>query len=62
MLARPAWLPVFALVLLGCWAVFRTFERGRPARTGRIVRGGCLARTESMRHVQRSDGLSYDVR
>ena len=50
-LARLAWLPAFALVLLGCWALFRTREQGRPARAGRIVRGGRPTRTESVRHV-----------
>ncbi|CAM5663923.1 acyltransferase family protein [Streptomyces fumanus] len=33
--ARIAWLPVFALVLAGCWAAFRPWER--PARRSRVV-------------------------
>ncbi|WP_406345322.1 acyltransferase [Streptomyces sp. NBC_00648] len=39
-LARLAWLPVFAGALLVCWAAFRTYEQG-SARTrggGRVVR------------------------
>ncbi|MDT0613202.1 acyltransferase family protein [Streptomyces lancefieldiae] len=36
--ARLAWLPVFALVLTGCWAAFRSCERGRGRRRSRIVR------------------------
>jgi peptidoglycan/LPS O-acetylase OafA/YrhL len=39
-LARLAWLPVFAVALLVCWAAFRTYEQGRRARRGgtRVVR------------------------
>ncbi|MET9820186.1 MULTISPECIES: acyltransferase family protein [unclassified Streptomyces] len=36
--ARLAWLPVFALVLTGCWAAFRSCERGRGRRPSRVVR------------------------
>ncbi|WP_405696543.1 acyltransferase [Streptomyces coelicoflavus] len=36
--ARLAWLPVFALVLAGCWATFRSCEqRGRGRRHTRVV-------------------------
>ncbi|MFD8450272.1 MULTISPECIES: acyltransferase family protein [Streptomyces] len=36
--ARLAWLPVFALVLAGCWATFRSCEqRGRGRRRTRVV-------------------------
>ncbi len=35
--ARLLWLPVFALALLGCWAVFRGYEQG-----GRHTGGGSL--------------------
>ncbi|MFH8554658.1 acyltransferase [Streptomyces celluloflavus] len=33
-LARLAWLPVFAAALLVCWAAFRTYEQGRRERRG----------------------------
>ncbi|GGY20541.1 acyltransferase family protein [Streptomyces djakartensis] len=37
--ARLLWLPVFALVLVVCWAAFRFFERGRGRSGGsRVVR------------------------
>ncbi|MFJ6073554.1 acyltransferase [Streptomyces sp. NPDC093065] len=37
--ARLAWLPVFALVLAGCWATFRTCEQSGPGRRrSRVVR------------------------
>ncbi|WP_399886866.1 acyltransferase [Streptomyces sp. BBFR51] len=36
--ARLAWLPVFALVLAGCWATFRSCERGGGPRRSRVVR------------------------
>ncbi|MGP3638023.1 acyltransferase family protein [Streptomyces sp. 24-1644] len=36
-LARLAWLPVFAAALLVCWAAFRTYEQARPGRS-RVVR------------------------
>ncbi|MFC9060712.1 acyltransferase [Streptomyces sp. NPDC057074] len=36
--ARIAWLPVFALVLAGCWAAFRSCERGGARRRSKIVR------------------------
>ncbi|MFE6914671.1 acyltransferase family protein [Streptomyces rubiginosohelvolus] len=40
--ARLLWLPVFALALLGCWAVFRGYEQG-----GRRSGGGSLVVRES---------------
>ncbi|TYR64792.1 acyltransferase family protein [Streptomyces parvus] len=40
--ARLLWLPVFALALLGCWAVFRGYEQG-----GRRGGGGSLVVRES---------------
>lgn len=40
--ARLLWLPVFALALLGCWAVFRGYEQG-----GRRTGGGSLVVRES---------------
>ncbi|GIG59976.1 acyltransferase [Longispora fulva] len=47
-LARLAWLPVFAVALLGCWATFRTYENGlrRSARPGivRVSPGGRTGR------------------
>ncbi len=36
--ARIAWLPVFALVLAGCWAAFRSCERGGARRRSKIIR------------------------
>ncbi|MFB7917208.1 acyltransferase [Streptomyces sp. NPDC056061] len=39
-LARLAWLPVFAAVLLICWAAFRGYEQRRPPRGGAVVRKG----------------------
>lgn len=36
--ARLAWLPVFTLVLTGCWAAFRSCERGIGRRGSRVVR------------------------
>ncbi|MFH8880723.1 acyltransferase [Streptomyces californicus] len=41
-MARLLWLPVFALGLLGCWAVFRGYEQG-----GRRTGGGSLVVRES---------------
>jgi peptidoglycan/LPS O-acetylase OafA/YrhL len=41
--ARVAWLPVFALALLVCWAVFRSVERP-PARAVATVRTAAPAR------------------
>ncbi|MET9417803.1 acyltransferase [Streptomyces klenkii] len=35
LVARLAWLPVFGAALLGCWALFRRFEHGRPRGRGR---------------------------
>ncbi|MGW1236018.1 acyltransferase family protein [Streptomyces californicus] len=40
--ARLLWLPVFALALMGCWAVFRGYEQG-----GRRTGGGSLVVRES---------------
>ncbi|MGW2182168.1 acyltransferase family protein [Streptomyces sp. NPDC001732] len=37
-LARLAWLPVFALALAVCWAAFRGHERGRPRKRSLVVR------------------------
>ncbi|WP_046506664.1 acyltransferase family protein [Streptomyces odonnellii] len=49
-LARLAWLPVFAAALLVCWAAFRTYEitahKGRLRPGGRIVREGRPDREE----------------
>ncbi|MFJ5222180.1 acyltransferase [Streptomyces sp. NPDC088400] len=39
-LARVAWLPVFAVALLVCWGTFRTYEQRRPAPHGRTSRTG----------------------
>lgn len=36
--ARLAWLPVFALVLAGCWAAFHSSERGAAEGRSRVVR------------------------
>ncbi|MGW9432563.1 acyltransferase family protein [Streptomyces decoyicus] len=49
-LARLAWLPVFALTLLMCWAAFRTYEQGRRGGT-RVVREGRPARTTAVRRA-----------
>ncbi|MFD6188111.1 acyltransferase [Streptomyces sp. NPDC060275] len=53
--ARLAWLPVFALVLAGCWATFRSCEqRGpgrRPTRVVRAHRPQRRATTAGARHV-----------
>ncbi|GHD85578.1 acyltransferase family protein [Streptomyces naganishii] len=44
-MARLAWLPVFALALTGCWVAFRAYEqrprrtRHRPSRVIRVHRG-----------------------
>ncbi|AZQ75152.1 acyltransferase [Streptomyces abikoensis] len=38
-LARLAWLPVFAAALLVCVAAFRSYERGRPRRDRRTTAG-----------------------
>ncbi|MGW2056547.1 acyltransferase family protein [Streptomyces sp. NPDC001840] len=54
-LARLAWLPVFAAALLVCWAAFRTYEitahKGRPRPSGRIVREGRPDREEVVRRA-----------
>ncbi|MCX5074665.1 acyltransferase [Streptomyces sp. NBC_00513] len=42
--ARLLWLPVFAAALMVCWAAFRTYEQGKPARGGRVVRVGSDSR------------------
>ncbi|WP_338930539.1 acyltransferase [Streptomyces netropsis] len=47
--ARLAWLPVFAVALLVCWAAFRTYEQGRPRRDSRVVREGRPARETVVR-------------
>ncbi|BET48728.1 acyltransferase [Kitasatospora aureofaciens] len=53
--ARLVWLPVFALVLAGCWATFRSCEqRGRRRRRTRVVRAHRPQRraaTTGVRHV-----------
>ncbi len=51
--ARLAWLPVFALVLAGCWAAFRSCERGgrRRSRVVRTHRPPSRTRTAGARHV-----------
>ncbi|MCX4722721.1 acyltransferase [Streptomyces sp. NBC_01306] len=41
-LARLAWLPVFAAALLVCWAAFHTYEQGRRGHS-RVVRTGAPA-------------------
>ncbi|MGW1076817.1 acyltransferase family protein [Streptomyces sp. NPDC002537] len=48
-LARLAWLPVFAAVLLLCRAAFRTYEQGRPRKGSRVVREGRPARPVAVR-------------
>ncbi|MFI2371954.1 acyltransferase [Streptomyces sp. NPDC018833] len=40
-LARLAWLPVFALALLVCRSAFLPYEHGRPKGGGRVVRAHC---------------------
>ncbi|MEY9965628.1 peptidoglycan/LPS O-acetylase OafA/YrhL [Streptacidiphilus sp. MAP12-16] len=47
-LARLAWLPVFAVALLVCWAAFRTYEQGRRSH-GIVVREGRPARSTVVR-------------
>ncbi|MFC5251451.1 acyltransferase family protein [Streptomyces nigrescens] len=47
-LARLAWLPVFALALLVCWAAFRTYEHGRRGGT-KVVREGRPAEARAVR-------------
>ncbi|MFE2525482.1 acyltransferase [Streptomyces sp. NPDC059382] len=42
--ARLLWLPVFAAALMVCWAAFRTYEQGKPARGARVVRVGSASR------------------
>ncbi|MFI8942603.1 acyltransferase [Streptomyces syringium] len=49
LLARLAWLPLFAVALLVCWAAFRAYERGRPRKDSRIVREGRPARRTVVR-------------
>jgi hypothetical protein len=44
-LARLAWLPVFAVSLLVCWATFRTYEQ-RQRRSTTVVREGRPDRAE----------------
>ncbi|MFI9051538.1 acyltransferase [Streptomyces sp. NPDC053427] len=51
LLARLAWLPVFATALLICWAAFHTYEQRRPRTTSRVVREGHPARTAEVRRV-----------
>ncbi|MBQ1099616.1 acyltransferase [Streptomyces sp. b94] len=51
--ARLAWLPVFAFVLAGCWAAFRSCERGgrRRSRVVRTHRPPGRTRAAGARHV-----------
>ncbi|WP_327365913.1 acyltransferase family protein [Streptomyces sp. NBC_01217] len=44
-LARLAWLPVFAAALLICWVAFRGYEQGRPRGKSTVVRKGSPARS-----------------
>ncbi len=48
--ARVAWLPLFALVLAGCWAAFRSCEHGGARRRSRVVRAHRPG-TAGARHV-----------
>ncbi|MFE4370302.1 acyltransferase [Streptomyces sp. NPDC056835] len=51
-LARLAWLPVFAVALLVCWTAFRTYEQRRaPRGSGRIVYEGRPAQEATVRRV-----------
>ncbi|ARF58531.1 acyltransferase family protein [Streptomyces gilvosporeus] len=45
-LARLAWLPVFAAALLICWAAFHTYEERRRRGSSRVVRQGRPAHRE----------------
>ncbi|MFD8825314.1 acyltransferase [Streptomyces sp. NPDC059605] len=48
-LARLAWLPVFALALTVCWAAFRGHEQGRSRRKSLVVREGRPRRAAARR-------------
>ncbi|WP_405808233.1 acyltransferase [Streptomyces sp. NBC_00210] len=48
--ARLAWLPVFAVALLVCWAAFHTYEQGKRGRTT-VVRERRPARTAEVRNA-----------
>ncbi|MFE3657946.1 acyltransferase [Streptomyces sp. NPDC059165] len=50
-LARLAWLPVFAVALLVCWTAFRTYEQKRRVSRGgsRVVRGHRVPRPTAER-------------
>lgn len=50
-LARLAWLPVFAVALLVCWAAFRTYEQGRRRGVSTVVREGHPARSAAVRRA-----------
>ncbi|MFB7662862.1 acyltransferase [Kitasatospora sp. NPDC056138] len=50
-LARLAWLPLFAVALLICWTAFRTYEQGRSRGRTRIVREVRPARPAAVRHA-----------
>ncbi|WP_028812122.1 acyltransferase family protein [Streptomyces flavidovirens] len=51
-LARTAWLPVFAAALLVCWAAFHTYEQGRSRKSGsRVVREGHPGREAAVPHA-----------
>lgn len=49
-LARLAWLPVFAVALTGCWAAFRTYEQGSSGPS-RVVREARPDRTMEAHHA-----------
>ncbi|MEU4346406.1 acyltransferase [Streptomyces sp. NPDC023838] len=53
LLARSAWLPVFAGALLVCWAAFRTYEQGggRTRGGGRVVRAHRAERAATVPHA-----------
>jgi hypothetical protein len=52
-LARLMWLPLFTVALLILWAIFHTYEKGRPRKSDqvqayiRMERGGPGTRTSS---------------
>ncbi|MEU6018174.1 acyltransferase [Streptomyces sp. NPDC047515] len=50
-LARLAWLPVFALALLICRSAFRGYEQGRPRKNGMVVREGRSERLAAARRT-----------
>ena len=48
--ARLAWLPVFAVALMVCWAAFHTYEQGKRGRTT-VARERRPARTTEVRNA-----------